>query len=105
VAARSGIQEGGKQCWKSNDLPAAVEIAIGMKVMVTSNIKTDLNATNRAHGEIVDIILHPDKLTLEDRPVVKLKHLPSYVLVKLTCTQASQLEGLDEGIIPVKVAT
>jgi hypothetical protein len=64
VAARNGIQEGGKQCQKSNDLPAAVEIAIGMKVMVTSNIETDLNITNGALGKIVDTILHPDKLTL-----------------------------------------
>ena len=76
-----------------------------MKVMVTSNIKTDLDVTNGARGEIVDIILHPDELTLEDGPVVKLKYLPSYVLVKLTRTRASQLEGLDEGIIPVEVAT
>jgi hypothetical protein len=38
-----------------------VEIAISMKVMVTSNIKTDLDVTNGAHGEIVDIILHPDE--------------------------------------------
>ena len=71
----------------SNDLPAAVEIAISMKVMVTFNIETDLNVTNGACVEIVDIILHPDELTLEDRPVVKQKYLPSYVLVH---TQASQ---------------
>ncbi|KIM74491.1 hypothetical protein PILCRDRAFT_14391 [Piloderma croceum F 1598] len=73
--------------------------------MVTSNIETDLDITNGAHGEIVDIILHPDEPTLEDGLVVKLKYLPSYVLVKLTCTRASQPEGLDEGIIPVEVAT
>ena len=76
-----------------------------MKVMVTSNIKTDLDVTNGACGEIVDIILYPDEWTLEDGLVVKLKHLPSYVLVKLTHTRPSQLEGLDEGIIPVEVAT
>lgn len=76
-----------------------------MKVMVTSNVKTDLDVTNGAHGEIVDIILHPNEPTLEDGPVVKLKYLPSYVLVKLMRTWASWLEGLDEGIIPVEVAT
>jgi hypothetical protein len=31
-----------------------------MKVMVTDNIETDLNITNGARGEIVDIVLHPD---------------------------------------------
>ena len=79
-----------------------MEIASSMKVMVTSNIKTDLDIKNRACGEIVDIILHPDKPTLGDGPVLKLKYLPSYVLVKLTCTWASQL---DEGITLVEVAT
>ena len=82
-----------------------MEIVVGMKVMVIPNVETDLNITNGAHGKIVDIILHPNELTLEDGPVVKLKYLPSYVLVKLIHTQASQLEGLDEGIIAVKVAT
>ena len=76
-----------------------------MKVMVTSNVETDLDVTNGARGEIVDIILHPNEPTLEDGPVVKLKYLPSYVLVKLMRTRASRLEGLDEGIIPVEVAT
>ena len=60
VVARNRIQEGGKQRQKSNDLSAAVEIAVGMKVMVTSNVETDLNVTNGACGEIVDIILHPN---------------------------------------------
>jgi len=53
----------------------------------------------------VDIILHSDEPTLEDGPVVKLKYMPSYVLLKLKRTRASQLEGLEEGIIPVEVAT
>ena len=76
-----------------------------MKVMVMSNIETDLDVTNGARGVIVDIILHPDEPTLEDGPVVKLKYLPAYMLVRLMRTWASQLEGLDEGIIPVEVAT
>jgi hypothetical protein len=44
----------------SKDLPHQVEIAIGMRVMVTNNIETDLDITNGAQGEIVDIVLHPD---------------------------------------------
>ena len=107
VAARnvSSKQNGGKRRRKSNDLPGMVEIVIGMKVMVTSNIETDLDVTNGARGEIVDIILHPDEPTIEDGPVVKLKYLPSYVLIKLTRTRATQLLGLDEGVIPVQVTT
>ena len=41
------------------DLPYSIEIAIGIKMMVTNNIETDLNITNGACGEIIDIILHP----------------------------------------------
>ena len=39
--------------------------------MVTSNIETNLDVTNGANGEIVDIILHPDELTLEDGLMVR----------------------------------
>ena len=38
-----------------------MELAIGIKVMVTENIKTDLDVANGVRGEIVDIILHPDE--------------------------------------------
>src|SRR5882762_9281874 len=73
--------------------------------MVTENIETDLDVTNGARGEIVDIILHPDEPPLSSEPIVTLKHLPSYVLIKMQRTRATQLDGLSEGIIPVEVAT
>jgi ATP-dependent exoDNAse (exonuclease V) alpha subunit len=90
---------------KSNDLPSTVEVAIGMKVMVTANIETDLDLTNGARGEIVDIILHPDEPPIPDEPVVNLKYLPSYVLIKLARTRATQLLGLEDGVIPVEVTS
>jgi len=34
-----------------------------------------------------------------------LKYVPSYILVKLNRTRASQLDRLDESVIPVEVAT
>ena len=43
------------------DLPYSIEVAIGMKVLVTNNIETDLDITNGARGEIIDIILQPDE--------------------------------------------
>ena len=60
------------------------------------------DGTNGAWGEIVDIILHPDEPPIGNDPVVHLKYLPAYLLVKLACTQASQLEGLDKAVIPVE---
>ena len=88
-----------------NNLPDVVQTAIGMKVIVTSNIETDLDVMNGARGEIIDIILHLDEPPLGDDPIVTLQHLPLYILVKLKQTHAEQLEGLDEGVIPVEVAT
>ncbi|KAJ7187076.1 hypothetical protein C8R46DRAFT_1274132, partial [Mycena filopes] len=70
------------------DLPQEIELAIGMKVMVTSNLETDLDLTNGARGEIVDIILHPDEPPVGDEPIVHLQNLPAYILVKLSRTRA-----------------
>ena len=107
AARRAGVAGDGKRNRRKrvNDLPDVVQIAIGMKVMVTSNIETDLDVMNGARGEIVDIILHPDEPPLGDDPIVTLQHLPSYILVKLKRTRVERLEGLDEGVIPVEVAT
>ena len=61
-----------------------------MKVLVMDNIETDLDITNGAQGEIVDIILHPDKPPISNsEPVVHLQYLPAYILVKLSHTHAS----------------
>ena len=72
---------------KRKDLPWRIEIAKGMKVLVTDNIKTDLDVTNGAQGEIADIILHPDEPPISDSdPVVYLQYVPAYILVKLSRT-------------------
>ena len=42
---------------KRKDLPETVEPAIGMKVMVMSNIATDLDITNGARGTVVNILV------------------------------------------------
>ncbi|KAG1739555.1 hypothetical protein EDB19DRAFT_1635769 [Suillus lakei] len=63
---------------KRQDLPDMVEIAIGMKVMVTQNIETDLDITNGARGTIVKIVLHPDKPVIDNKSLVTLKYLPAY---------------------------
>ena len=70
------------------------------------NIETDLDVMNGACGEIVDIILHPDEPAFStNEPIIHLKYLPAYLLVKLQCTRASHLQGLEEAVIPVEIAT
>ena len=78
-----------------------VELAIGMKVMVTVNLETDLDMTNGARVSIVGIMLNPKGPPLPNTPIVRLKFLPSYILVKMDRTQTSQLRGWAEGVIPI----
>ncbi|PSS19942.1 hypothetical protein PHLCEN_2v3115 [Hermanssonia centrifuga] len=87
---------------RRQDLPRTVELAKGMKVLVTTNLETDLDLTNGARGEIVDIILDPEEPPVGDGSIVHLHRLPLYVLVRMSRTRASQLAGLDEGVIPVQ---
>ena len=83
-------------------LPNQIKLAKGMKVLVTNNIVTDLDITNGARGEIIDIILHPDEPTLHSGSIVHLRHLPICILVKLTRTRASILNNLDEHVVPIE---
>lgn len=41
-------------------LPNELDIFVGMKVMVTENVETDLDITNGARGTIVGIVRHPE---------------------------------------------
>ena len=66
---------------KHGELQEEVEFAIGMKVMVTENLETDLDVTNGARGTIVGIMLNPKEPPLPNAPIVRLKFLPSYILV------------------------
>jgi len=50
----------------------------------------------------VDIVLHLDKLPIGNKTVVKLKYLQLSILVKLTCTRTSKLNGLESSVIPVE---
>jgi hypothetical protein len=88
------------------DLPHEIELAIGMKVMVTNNLETDLDITNGARGKIIDILLHPDEPPLNTHNSrIELKFLPICILVKLAKTRAKQLKGLDECVIPIEPTT
>ncbi|KAF5389044.1 hypothetical protein D9757_004877 [Collybiopsis confluens] len=57
-------------------LSDVVELAKGMKVMVTFNVDTDLDITNGARGEIVDIVLDENESAMEGSSEVQLRKLP-----------------------------
>jgi ATP-dependent exoDNAse (exonuclease V) alpha subunit len=62
---RGRRQKGGQM----QDLPYKLEIAIRMMVMVTDNVETDLDITNGARGDVVDIILRTSHLSITERLV------------------------------------
>jgi len=72
-------------------------------MIMTGNVETDLDLTNGTSGDIVEIMLHEDEEPYGDKTVVKLKHLPRFVLVKLTRKRAPRLVGLEGGEIPVEL--
>ncbi|OCH94196.1 hypothetical protein OBBRIDRAFT_810692 [Obba rivulosa] len=74
---------------KWHHLPDTIEIACGIKVMVTMNIHTDLDIANGSREEIVDIVLHPNEPDHTGEAVVQLQYLLLFLLVKLHHTRAS----------------
>ncbi|KAG9093514.1 hypothetical protein FS749_014258 [Ceratobasidium sp. UAMH 11750] len=92
---------------KPGGLPDTVMLAVGMKVMVTLNVETDLDIANGTRGEIVDIVLNPDEPPFDaTSTVVTLQHLPLYILVKLARhTHAINLPHLEAGVVPIVPAS
>jgi hypothetical protein len=64
---------------KRNQLHAKIELAVGMKVMVTNNIETDLVVTNGARGEIDDTILDPNEPPIGDGAIVESSSIPPHM--------------------------
>ncbi|KAJ8590087.1 hypothetical protein M405DRAFT_737527, partial [Rhizopogon salebrosus TDB-379] len=85
VADRDGTRKGKN----AGDLQREVHIAVGMEVMVTRNIETDLDITNGARGTVVDIFLHPEEPQHdEEESTTTLSYPPAFILVKLNRTRA-----------------
>ena len=55
---------------QKNSLPHQVKLAEGLKVLILNNIAADLDITNGARGEIVDIILHREGPPLSNKPII-----------------------------------
>ena len=86
-------------------LPQKLELAIGMQIMITTNIEVEHDITNGARGEIVDILLHPDEPAIPPNAIVNLKYLPVYILVKMIRTRAPLLDNLGDKVVPIEFAS
>lgn len=100
VVQKNTRQSKGRQ--EHGGLPHRVHIAVGMKVMVTLNVDTDLDVANGTRGEIVDIVLDPREPTIANEREVTLKYVPTYILVKLEHTKATGLTGLPPNVLPIQ---
>jgi hypothetical protein len=79
-----------------------VEIALGAKVMVTTNVDMDKNIANGSQGEIIEIMLNKNEPALLDNiGRIKLCHLPICMLVKLDNASEKQVGDLDYGVVPI----
>ncbi|CEL58884.1 hypothetical protein RSOLAG1IB_12210 [Rhizoctonia solani AG-1 IB] len=79
-----------------------VLLAVGMKVMVTYNIETELDIANGARGTVVRIITgSANESDGGTGHIQDLSYPPICVLVKLWRTKAQKLPGLDEGVVPI----
>lgn len=74
-------------------------MALGMKVMVTYNVETDLDLANRARGEIV--LNENESNYTAAQPIVRLEYPHAYVLIRMLATKITALEGLEENTIPL----
>lgn len=84
-------------------LPDTVQLAVGMKVMVTYNIETELDVANGARGTVERIIVHD----MDNREagvqghIQRLARPPVCVLVRLWRTKVKALLGLEQGVVPI----
>jgi ATP-dependent exoDNAse (exonuclease V) alpha subunit len=99
-----GASRGGQR-----DLDETFELAVGMKVMMTYNLHTEIDLANGARGEIIEIVLdHNEPDIPGTRGEVRLKYPLAYVLVKFNVDEnkttglaAVKLPGLERGVVPV----
>ncbi|CAE6402254.1 unnamed protein product [Rhizoctonia solani] len=83
-------------------LPDTVFVAVEMKVMVTYNIRTDLDAADGARGTVVQVITDDSNRTGSyTAHIQELNRPPICVLVKLWSTKVKKLGDLDEEVIPI----
>ena len=82
-------------------LPRELHLFIGMPVMVTNNIATELGITNGAVGKIRSIHLKNGETITEGTGYHHLKHQPDFVIVELEDVSMRPLDGLPPNHVPI----
>ena len=95
--SNQGSKQGKQGCLLNTTM-----LAVGMKVMVTYNIKTDPDIAKGARGEIVQVILNDHEMKISpSQSIVQLDFPSVYILIKILSSKVTQLDGLEENVIPL----
>ena len=81
-------------------LESVVELAIGAKVIITTNLDTDIDIANGARGHIEGIWADPCKESESTDAVQDMMYPPSCVQVKFEQYRGPQIEELGDSTIP-----
>jgi len=92
----------GKNRQERAGLADEVDITVGMEIMVTINISTDLDVANGARGHAVEIVLDArEEISATQTEFYELQFPPTYILVRMIRTKAAVLDGLESGVLPI----
>lgn len=87
---------------ETNNLPNKVEMAVGMKAMVLTNIDTDSHLANGSRGIITDIVLDPrETVDVQVSSKIVLQYPPAAILFKPLFGGNKTVPGLPRGVIPI----
>ena len=81
VATKPNQKRRGKQNERAS-LPNSISLSVGMQVMVTFNVETDLDIANGARGMLTKIILNEREPPFSPSDSIVELTCPPYVLVK-----------------------
>lgn len=96
AACKIASRTGKKTQRRKGGLPDLVEVAVGMEVMVTVNVETELDVTNGARGVVHEVILDRRETNDASQAETRLRYPPECILVKLHRTKAKKLDGLNK---------
>ncbi|SJL04870.1 uncharacterized protein ARMOST_08241 [Armillaria ostoyae] len=89
---------------KTGKLTDVLEIAVGMKAMVTLNIATESDLTNGTRGTVEDIVLDPHEPIPQpnEHNIVDLTYPPALIKFRpMNNTNVPMFEGLSPGVLPI----
>lgn len=94
----------GMKTKETQNLEAEVEVAVGMPVMVMSNVATDASLANGQRGIITELVLDPrDKTTYmdEETAITKLNYPPAMIMFKPSKPTNISIPGVPNGCVPL----